>query len=100
MKFTVEDVTICSISIVLLLFWRTKTKMYSALCCLFVIMNKVQIPGLVEKTVESMDAMLELIEYGNSVRTTHQTVSNDTSSRSHAICQVPSPIKLLLNKII
>ncbi|RZK14095.1 MAG: hypothetical protein EOO43_16860 [Flavobacterium sp.] len=35
-----------------------------------------------------MESMLELIEYGNSVRTTHQTVSNDTSSRSHAICQV------------
>lgn len=24
----------------------------------------------------------------NSVRTTHSTVANDTSSRSHAICQV------------
>jgi kinesin family protein 2/24 len=24
----------------------------------------------------------------NSVRTTHATVANDTSSRSHAICQV------------
>jgi len=50
--------------------------------------QNVQIPGLVERNVESMDAMLELIEYGNSVRTTHQTVSNDTSSRSHAVCQI------------
>lgn len=32
--------------------------------------------------------MSNLIEYGNSVRTTHQTVANDTSSRSHAICQI------------
>lgn len=62
--------------------------MYLTSCYTFTIINKVQIPGLVEKTVDSMDAMLELIEYGNSVRTTHQTVSNDTSSRSHAICQV------------
>jgi len=27
-----------------------------------------------------------MIEYGNSIRTTHQTAANDTSSRSHAIC--------------
>ena len=35
-----------------------------------------------------MEEMLQVISYGNSVRTTHQTVANDTSSRSHAICQV------------
>jgi kinesin family protein 2/24 len=29
-----------------------------------------------------------MIEYGNSIRTTHATVANDTSSRSHAICQI------------
>ena len=29
-----------------------------------------------------------MIEYGNSIRTTHATVANDTSSRSHAICWV------------
>jgi len=50
--------------------------------------QNVQIPGLVERNVDSMESMLELIEYGNSVRTTHQTVSNDTSSRSHAVCQI------------
>lgn len=32
--------------------------------------------------------MLDIINYGHSVRTTHQTVANDTSSRSHAICQI------------
>lgn len=32
--------------------------------------------------------MFEQIEYGHSVRTTHSTASNDTSSRSHAICSI------------
>jgi len=32
--------------------------------------------------------MIGIIDYGNSIRTTHQTVANDTSSRSHAICQI------------
>jgi len=27
-----------------------------------------------------------MIDLANSVRTTHATVANDTSSRSHAIC--------------
>ena len=26
------------------------------------------------------------MEYGHSIRTTHETVANETSSRSHAIC--------------
>ena len=29
-----------------------------------------------------------MIDYAHSVRTTHSTVANDTSSRSHAICQI------------
>lgn len=28
------------------------------------------------------------MEQGNQSRTTHATVANDTSSRSHAICQI------------
>jgi kinesin family protein 2/24 len=28
------------------------------------------------------------MQEGNSIRTTHATVANDTSSRSHSICQV------------
>jgi len=51
--------------------------------------QNVQIQGLCERNVSTMEEMLQLIEFGNSVRTTHQTVANDTSSRSHAICQVP-----------
>lgn len=48
----------------------------------------VQIYGLVEKPVESHEAMEDLITQGNSERTTHNTVVNETSSRSHAICNI------------
>lgn len=32
--------------------------------------------------------MQYIMEYGHNARTTHSTVANDTSSRSHAICQI------------
>lgn len=57
--------------------------------------QNVQIQGLEERLVNSTDEMHSLIEYGNSERTTHQTVANDTSSRSHAICQVTYSYTLL-----
>ncbi len=41
-----------------------------------------------EHFVSSEEQILELIDKGNSVRTTHATKSNDTSSRSHAVCQI------------
>ena len=44
--------------------------------------------GLEEKVASSEDEMLQIIDYGHSARTTHCTVANDTSSRSHAICQI------------
>eukprot|EP00831_Metopus_contortus_P054499 TRINITY_DN458_c0_g1_i2.p1 TRINITY_DN458_c0_g1~~TRINITY_DN458_c0_g1_i2.p1 ORF type:complete len:712 (+),score=132.05 TRINITY_DN458_c0_g1_i2:218-2353(+) len=50
--------------------------------------QKIQVQGLVEKPVTRSDEMLKLLEYGHTVRTTHCTSSNDTSSRSHAICQI------------
>jgi len=52
----------------------------------------------VEKGAMNGQELLSLIEFGNSVRTTHATPSNDTSSRSHAICQVESlsPFAILL----
>lgn len=34
------------------------------------------------------DELNQAIEYGNSVRTTKATQANDTSSRSHSICQI------------
>ena len=44
-----------------------------------------------------------IMDYGHKARTTHSTVANDTSSRSHAICQIriennysPSSKKLIL----
>lgn len=38
--------------------------------------------------VNSEQEMLGLIDFAHSERTTHATASNDTSSRSHAICQI------------
>lgn len=34
------------------------------------------------------EEMHEVIEFGHKARTTHSTVANNTSSRSHAICQI------------
>ena len=48
--------------------------------------QKVQIYGLTEKEVFSPKEMKDILEYANTVRTTHNTVTNETSSRSHAIC--------------
>lgn len=50
--------------------------------------QKVQIYGLEEKPVATPDEMRLMIEMANSIRTTHNTVTNETSSRSHAICNV------------
>jgi len=50
--------------------------------------GSIQIQGLVEKQASSVSEIQSLIEYGNSVRTTHATTSNEDSSRSHAICQI------------
>lgn len=41
-----------------------------------------------EKFVTSEDEIIDLITFGSSVRTTHATKANDTSSRSHAVCQI------------
>ena len=50
--------------------------------------QKIQVQGITEKAVSTPEEMLKTIEYGHTVRTTHATTSNDTSSRSHAICQI------------
>lgn len=50
--------------------------------------QKVQIYGLEEKLAETPDQMRDIIDLANSIRTTHNTVTNETSSRSHAICNV------------
>eukprot|EP00931_Biecheleriopsis_adriatica_P024556 TRINITY_DN15267_c0_g1_i1.p1 TRINITY_DN15267_c0_g1~~TRINITY_DN15267_c0_g1_i1.p1 ORF type:complete len:938 (+),score=162.02 TRINITY_DN15267_c0_g1_i1:112-2925(+) len=50
--------------------------------------NEVQIAGLTERGTSSPEAMLQCIELGNSLRTTHATAINRDSSRSHAVCAV------------
>lgn len=48
--------------------------------------SQVQIKGLEETIVENETELRQAMDYGNSVRTTHATQANDTSSRSHSIC--------------
>ena len=48
--------------------------------------QKVQIYGLTEQRVTSPEELKSIIDFANTVRTTHNTVTNETSSRSHAIC--------------
>jgi kinesin family member 2/24 len=50
--------------------------------------GEVNITGLQEVPARNADQFLEIIKEGHSQRTTHTTEANDTSSRSHAICQV------------
>lgn len=50
--------------------------------------GNIKIQGLVEHSAANKDELIQMIEYGNSVRTTHSTTSNEDSSRSHAICQI------------
>ena len=50
--------------------------------------GQVQIKGLQEVTAESPQELFQVLQKGNALRTTHATQANDTSSRSHAICQI------------
>lgn len=50
--------------------------------------GNIQVQGLVEHSANTKEELLQMIDYGNSVRTTHSTTSNEDSSRSHAICQI------------
>ncbi len=45
----------------------------------------IQIQGLLEMDVDSPKALFDAFEQANANRTTHATVANDTSSRSHSI---------------
>lgn len=47
--------------------------------------NEVQVQGLQEVEVNNETELQECMRLGNSVRTTHSTVANDESSRSHAV---------------
>ena len=50
--------------------------------------SKIQIVGLTERLASSASEMNQIIDYGHNSRTTRATAANDTSSRSHAVCQI------------
>lgn len=50
--------------------------------------QQVQVVGLTEKVVDSVDQVLKLIQVGNNARTAGQTAANANSSRSHAVFQI------------
>mmetsp|Transcript_20826 Transcript_20826/g.28312 ORF Transcript_20826/g.28312 Transcript_20826/m.28312 type:complete len:642 (-) Transcript_20826:506-2431(-) len=50
--------------------------------------GEVHVSGLEEFQVNNAEELLTLIEAGNRMRTTQKTEANDTSSRSHAVCQI------------
>lgn len=50
--------------------------------------QQVQVVGLKEEVVQSVDEVLRLIQNGNIVRTSGQTSANNHSSRSHAVFQI------------
>ena len=50
--------------------------------------GNIQMQGLAEHSADSYEEVIQMIEYGHSVRTTHATTSNEDSSRSHAICTI------------
>ncbi|RWS13436.1 kinesin-like protein KIF2A [Dinothrombium tinctorium] len=50
--------------------------------------QQVQVVGLQERAVESVDDVLKLIQTGNNIRTSGTTSANSHSSRSHAVFQI------------
>jgi kinesin family protein 2/24 len=64
--------------------------------------QQVQVVGLTERSVESVEDVLKLIQLGNSARTSGQTSANSNSSRSHAVFQIilrtPAPMSKLHGK--
>ena len=55
--------------------------------------GKVQIYGLINQIADTPEEMHHIIDAANSIRTTHNTVTNETSSRSHAICNIVIKLK-------
>lgn len=50
--------------------------------------QQVQVVGLTEKVVDSVEEVLKIIQQGNVARTSGQTSANSNSSRSHAVFQI------------
>ncbi|KAF2882296.1 hypothetical protein ILUMI_23861 [Ignelater luminosus] len=61
--------------------------------------QQVQVVGLTEKVVVSVDEVLKLIQKGNLARTSGQTSANQNSSRSHAIFQIILRTNNALHKV-
>ena len=55
--------------------------------------GKVQIYGLINQIADSPEEMHHIMDAANAIRTTHNTVTNETSSRSHAICNIVLKLK-------
>ena len=55
--------------------------------------QKVCIQGLEEKLITNVDELMQVIDYGLSVRTTGVTGANVDSSRSHAVLQISLQIE-------
>ncbi|XP_073974572.1 kinesin-like protein Klp10A [Rhodnius prolixus] len=50
--------------------------------------QQVQVVGLTEKAVTSLESVLALLQEGNSARASGKTTANSNSSRSHAVFQI------------
>jgi kinesin family member 2/24 len=50
--------------------------------------GEINVTGLTESEASSPELLLQILRAGNAERTTHTTEANDSSSRSHAICQI------------
>ncbi|XP_031336179.1 kinesin-like protein KIF2A [Photinus pyralis] len=61
--------------------------------------QQVQVVGLTEQVVTSVQDVLKLIQKGNSARTSGQTSANVNSSRSHAIFQILLRISNTIHKV-
>lgn len=62
--------------------------------------NEIVVVGLREVEASSAEHLKLLLEQGHEGRTTHQTEANDTSSRSHAICQICLKQRHKSNKLL
>ncbi|OBZ84750.1 Kinesin-related protein 6 [Choanephora cucurbitarum] len=61
--------------------------------------NNVIISGLREYPIDNVDKLIQVFEYGSSVRSTGSTGANDSSSRSHAVLQILLKYKTNKKKI-
>ncbi|CAO3612949.1 unnamed protein product [Mucor hiemalis] len=50
--------------------------------------NNVIVSGLKEYPIDNVDKLIQVFDYGSSVRSTGSTGANDSSSRSHAVLQI------------